>query len=181
MDDLTIAYLDAGRRLVEGHCNDGLDSGDDEDRPAFRWLTRDLLFDDVSRSPHPLPRQASAGSYRDRWQTKYDFTADLVAYLFMGHQWAYHVEVATAGWAKLTDRSRSLAASIEETAYNDQVLITDSQYAGTFRAQLSLQSLAAHDEAIGEAVRLIYDQLQATWRRVYERVLHERGLRYVPT
>jgi hypothetical protein len=188
-DILTIAYLEAGRRLFERLVT-GRPAADQRRRPAgegehtrptLRWLTREVLFEEVRQGPEHLPRRPTPGTFRDRWRTKGDFTADLVAYLL----WPQHREVPAAERTRaatpaLADRTGSLATAIEEVAYRDQVLTVEPRYAGSFRARVALQPLAAHDDTIASGLSQVYEHRQEVWRTVCQETLDGRGYRLRP-
>ena len=151
-DDLTIAYLDAGRRVLERHVLARPSDDDDEDyRPVSRWVTRGPLFAEVRNGPDSMLRNPSAGSFRDRWDSKDDFTDDLIAYVFWSHHLTLHAEARRHVVQELTDRSQSVAAALEEAAYINLKLAVDSEHTGTRLARLALQPLAASDAAVREA------------------------------
>ncbi len=189
-DILTIAYLEAGRRLFERLVT-GRPAPDqqrrrpagegEDDRPTLRWLTREVLFEEVRRGPDPLPRRPTPGTFRDRWRKKDDFTADLVAYMLWSRHWEVSVvELARAATPALADPARSLAAAIEDLAYRDQVLTLDPRYAGSFRARVALQPLAAHDDTIAGGLRQVYEHRQEAWRTACQETLDGRGYRLRP-
>jgi hypothetical protein len=187
-DSLTIAYLEAGRRLFERLVTGRLAprrrrrTGESEDeRPTLRWLTRDLLFEEVRQGPHPLPRRPTPGTFRDRWRRKADFTADLIAYiLWPGHRELSSVELARAAAPALADPSTSLADAIEEAAYRDQAQMIDSRHGASFRTRIALQALAAHDDIIAAALSQEYADRQEAWRDAYQAMLDGRGCRLRP-
>jgi hypothetical protein len=188
-DILTIAYLDAGRRLFERLITDRPEQDQPrrsvrqgrEGRPTLRWLTREMLFSEVRQGPHPFPRMPTAGTFRDRWRTKNDYTADLVAYLLWSRQREMSpVEMAREAVPALVDPGRSLAGAIEEAAYRDHAQTVDAGDAGRFRAQVALQSFAAKDPAVAAGLRLVYEQRQEAWRTAFQATLDGRGYRLRP-
>ena len=181
-DDLTIAYLDAGRRLFEKQVSGELEPNDNDpsEHPLFRWMTRDSVFAEVRRGPDALPRQPSEGSFRDRWRSKGDYVADLIAYLYWTAHWALHHKLATEAASQLLDAETPFAEAIEEVAYMDLELTIDSQYSGTFRAQATLQPSATEGNAVGAGMRELYREGLLTWGATYQRLLNGRGMRLRP-
>jgi hypothetical protein len=178
----------AGRRLFERLVTGRLAprrrrrAGESEDeRPTLRWLTRDLLFEEVRQGPHPLPRRPTPGTFRDRWRRKADFTADLIAYiLWPGHRDLTFVELARAAAPALADPGAPLAGAIEEAAYCDQAQMIDPRHGASFRTRIALQALAAHDDIIAAALGQEYADRQEAWRAAYQAMLDGRGSRLRP-
>jgi hypothetical protein len=181
-DNLTIAYLDAGRRLFEQQVTGSIEVGEEDaaQHPFFRWMTRELLFVEVRRGPSPLPKRPTEGSYRDRWKSKADYIDDLIAYLYWTHHWALHEKLATEATSLLLDPDTPFAAAIDEIAYQDTELTLSSDYAGTFRAQITLQPLASRDEAVRIGMRRLYADALATWSNTYQQLLDGRGMHLRP-
>src|SRR5262249_15288704 len=139
-DLVTIAYLDAGRRLIERSLQQAETV---EGLHAFLgWLTRESVCDEMGRGPDPLPPQASDGSFGDRWRSKSDYLADLVSYLNWNLHWEPHKRLAYKSASRLLDPDIPLATAVEETAYQDMSLMTDSEHRSIRLTQLALQPMS---------------------------------------
>lgn len=122
-----------------------------------------------------MPRQPSPGTFRDRWASKFDFTADLVAYTLWAHNYTLHMGLAEEADSLLADPSKPLSKRNDEIAYDELALATDPQRIGAFCAQMVLQPLAAHDAAVATAITLVYDQFQKMWSATYRQFLERNG------
>jgi hypothetical protein len=177
-DIVTIAYLEAGRRLIERRLQGATSA---ENPYAFLdWLTRDVVHAEVEQGPAELPRQASDGLFRDRWRSKDHYLADLVGYLY----WHLHREpnrqLAQASVADLLDPATPLASASEEAAYQDLLHTTDYRIAGIRLTQLGIQPLAAANPTTRTNVCDIYAEILQVWGETYRRVLAGRGMRLRP-
>lgn len=83
------------------------------------------MFAEVRNGPDSMLRNPSAGSFRDRWDSKDDFTDDLIAYVFWSHHLTLHAEARRHVVQELTDHSQSVAAALEEAAYVNLKLAVD--------------------------------------------------------
>jgi hypothetical protein len=175
--DLTIAYLEAGRRLLYRQFG-SVDSDEDEHRPFFDWLTRDKLFDEVRAGAGALPRQPSDGSYRDRWRCKSDFTADLVAYVLWSPQWQRHVDLAVESVSVVDAPPASFWDAVEEVAFRDLQFAVEPRYIDTFRAQMVMQAMLEHDPAAARGINVFYQRIHTAWTESYAAVMAELGLRF---
>jgi hypothetical protein len=177
-DVVTIAYLDAGRRLIERYLWGPTTVADSH---AFLdWLTRASICAEVRRGPDPLPKQASDGSFRDRWRSKEDFLADLVAYLNWSHHWEPHRRLARGSVPGLLDVKAPLATAIDEVAYQDLVLMTGSDQASARLTQLTLYPLARRDPAVRLAFSNMYAEILQVWGDTYRQLLDGRRMRLRP-
>jgi hypothetical protein len=176
-DIVTIAYLDAGRRLVERSL---LPSETAEGSYAFLdWLTRESVCDEVGRGPDPLPRQASDGSFRDRWRSKGDYLADLVGYLNWNLHWEPHKRLAYESVRRLLDPDVPLATATDEAAHQDLTLMTDSEHRSVRLTQLALQ-LTVSNPRVKAAVLSMYAEVLQQWGQTYQHFLDGRRMRLRP-
>ena len=173
---LTLAYVEAGRSLIQRQFASAgeLDASGRPVIAQFKWLTRDLLFREVDVGPSGL--HASEGTYRDRWEVKDDFIADLVKYTFLSSHWSLTAANSSELAELLTSGTLPFGDAIEEVAYSDLELILTEETATNFRAQLSLQPYAPRDLLIKAAVDASYAELARRWGALYGRVLKARGL-----
>ena len=173
-DIVTIAYLDAGRRLIERFFRNQAVA---EDSHAFlEWLTREAICAEMERGPDPLPRQASDGSFRDRWRSKGDYLADLVAYLNWNLHREPHRRLAYDSVARLLDPETPLATATQEAAYQDLSLMAMSERL----TQLAFQALAVGDPAARTAACNMYADVLQAWGETYRRLLDGRRMQLRP-
>jgi hypothetical protein len=177
-DIVTIAYLDAGRRLVERSLLQPTMA--DGSYAFLDWLTRESVCAEVGRGPNPLPRQASDGSFRDRWRSKGDYLADLVAYLNWNLHWEPHKRLAYEVMSRLLDPDTPLATAVEEAAYEDLSLMTDSEHRSARLTQLALQPLAVGNAKVRAAASSLYADVLQAWGQTYEHFLDGRSMRLRP-
>lgn len=178
-DSVTIAYLDAGRRVIERNF-DG-EVGSQSGNAFLDWLTREMIFAEYERGPDPLPRIPSDGTFRDRWRSKSDYLADLIAYLNWNRHWDLNRRLAKKATTDVLDPNRPLAEFADEVAYEDlRLLTTETQYATTYRTQMALQPLASGNADLRAAVAKNYEETLAIWSEVYRRLFDVRGLALRP-
>jgi hypothetical protein len=177
-DVVTIAYLEAGRRLIERHIQGSTTAENPHD--FLGWLTRDVVCAEVQQGPDLLPRQASDGTFRDRWRNKDDYLADLIAYLY----WSAHREpnrqLAQDVVAALLSPKTPLANASEEAAYQDLLYTIDSRLAGIRLTQIAIQPLASMNPTTRTTIGNMYAEIVQVWGETYRRVLDGRRMRLRP-
>lgn len=177
-DIVTIAYLDAGRRLIEQNLWGPAAAPDSY--VVLDWLTRESICAEVERGPEPLPRKASSGSFRDRWRSKDDYLADLVAYLNWNAHWEPHRRLAHGSVPELLDSGRPLGDVVHDVAYQDLSLTTAPEHIGAKLTQTALYSLARRTPTVRTALRTRYAEILRLWGETYQRVVAGRGIRLRP-
>jgi hypothetical protein len=175
-DIVTIAYLEAGRRLIEQRLEES--DSDEKGYTFLDWLTRDVIYAEMTEGPDPLPRQPSDGTFRDRWRSKDHYLADLIGYI----HWHLHREpnrqLARDSAEKLLNPAAQLAMATEDVAYQDLLHTTDAKQARLM--QLAIQSLAAANSGARINICKIYLEMEETWKKTYSRVLKGRRMSLRP-
>lgn len=177
-DVVTIAYLDAGRRLVER----SLDASETTDGVVnyLDWLTREAVCAEMQRGAWPLPRQAGEGSFRDRWRSKGDYLADLVGYLSWNLHWEPHRRLAFDALLTLLNSDLPLADAVEAVAFLDMELLTGGDHKTARLTQVALQPLIVNNPKARETISKLYTDVLKAWGDTYAGLLDGRGMRLRP-
>jgi len=177
-DRLTREYLEAGIRLMVAQF-EAEDRTTDEDaqpeagRPFFKWLSRTLVTEEVSRQ---LGTKTSDGSLRDRWYEQADYIEDLLSYALWSRHWSLHVSNAQES-KELLASDPDFVRGIHLVAYKDLCILLENP---AYRLSLIAAAIAEHDATVKQAVGESYRVVSKSWQRLYETTLAERGLKLRP-
>lgn len=172
-DPVTIAYLEAGCRLLARQFVQPTSDGDQINRPFLAWISRDVLFEEMRSFPAgPLPRQPSPGTFRDRWQSKSDFVGDLVSYAVWSRSGLTGSESQPAGGLSVP---ASTATAIDVLARQEMGLRLHPLGIDALRVRIHLQPTADLDTSLGEIVADAYRRMAHSWVVTFRAIITAQG------
>jgi hypothetical protein len=142
-DRATRSFLEAGLTLIADELGLGTvsaaESQDDVPRPFFDWLSLNKVVEQASKDG-----PASLAMLRDRWPSRSDFIADLMAYSLWSRLWEYHAAVAREVTAAVTE-ARDAVETIEQVGYQVVAAFMNER---AQRVALLAAAVAGQDETI---------------------------------
>ncbi|SCK17977.1 hypothetical protein [Streptomyces sp. WMMB 322] len=176
-DPFTAAYLAAGMRLLERNLGPGAQRGPHGKPYLLSFLSQRGVADEVANNPRPFPRRGTARALRRAWRSQSDFVADLINFAVWRENYRPKYRRQRAANTRKLVKGPDFVRAVHEMAYEHTA---EGVEMPSVRLALALMTSADGDMEVKRAISRMYEDYLGSWKKLYEDVLRQRGLRLRP-